>query len=946
MSFASEEYIECKKWISEKIETGYTWEQVKLLCAKEEEEAREVFDRLQNEDLIIPLTMVFEEWEKLVDEMKAGYTPLYIPVGLSDGHFNNSFSVPTDSSSAWVRYKNYLLGKYDNKPKMTDTAVDFVEKNCHWILNHLSRDTRTSGPVKGLVMGSVQSGKTANMIGLSAMAAHYDWNLVIILSGSIDNLRIQTRDRFIHDLKVSGGVSWHVLDYTSNPNYFIDISDDQNPKRKYMPEDLNLNIYQDGKTDSKWRHRYVMVCLKNSKRLERLITWLHSVPGKAARMRILLLDDEADQASVNTHKMGDDQSEEDIERTAVNQLIIDLVNGCDAEGKKSLAPFQAMNYISFTATPYANVLNEAYESSLYPKNFISSLPESKEYFGARVIFGSYSDDLYSGLNIIREIPDQEMKALKMVHDGTARTIPDQMKKAVAWFLCAAAVLRKQNYKKPVSMLIHTTSLQNGHLSEYEILREWLNQEKNTGSIISLCQQVYSEEVTQFTYEDLKNGYPDYSLLDSVNRNMPEFSDIEDEINEILTSVNNIMMGEDKEFSYKENSIHLCVDNCKANKYAEEGTYLRIVYPSEEQLSEMSKAPVFIVMGGNTLSRGLTIEGLLCTYFARNSNLADTLMQMARWFGYRKGYELLQRIWMTKPIEEKYQLLEKIDEKLKLEFEDFMERGISPSRYGPKIMNSALIARFLLTSKNKSQRSVECDFDFSGDSYEVTQYDNNSETLRGNIESTNRLLNEVGNPSKSSTLSSSYVWRSVNVELIKKYFSEYSISENSTLLKDIPIFFEWVEKMNVEENKYKNWNVAIAGAEKAVEKWSVAGVCVGKIERSIKAKKLPCLDIGSLRSGSDVLCDVDYQNLSSEQKSLCDEALKTRKNLISRRSDLGLKDIPLLLLYCIDKNGGQNSPGGRKLKINSVEDVIGFSIIIPGESDGSTHAKSVTVEIPD
>lgn len=942
MSFASEEFLDCKKWIAEQIENGKTWNEVKTFCVSDEE-APNVFDCLQNEELIIPQNMTFSDWEKLVDEMRADYTPLYVPVGISDGHLNNLFTVPTDIGSAWVRYKNYLLGKYDGKPKMTDAAVGFVERNCHWILNHLSRDTRASGPVKGLVMGSVQSGKTANMIGLAAMAAHYDWNMIIILSGSIDNLRKQTRDRFFRDLKRSGGVSWHVLDYTSNPDYFIDIDD----KRRYLSEDVSLNIFQDGKSDSKWLHRYVMVCLKNSKRLERLIKWLHSNPGKAARMRIMVIDDEADQASVNTRKMDGAVSEEDIERTAVNQFIIDLVNGCDEEGKTSTAPFQAMNYISFTATPYANVLNEAYESSLYPKNFISSLPESKEYFGAKVIFGSCSDERYPGLNIVRRIPDPEVKSLKGIHDGSAFALPDEMKKSIAWFLCASAVLRKRGHKKPISMLIHTTALQNGHLSEYETIRDWMVRERSTGSILSLCESVYSAEVQQFTFEDLKNGYPDYGNINKVIADMPAFDEIKGEIESILSGVENIMMGEDKELTYHENAVHLCVDNCKANKYAEDGTYLRIVYPTSEQLNNMSKAPVFIVMGGNTLSRGLTIEGLVCTYFARNSNLADTLMQMARWFGYRAGYELLQRIWMPQAVEMKYQLLEKIDEKLKAEFEDFMERGISPSKYGPKILNSALISKFMLTSKNKSQRSVECDFDFSGDSYEVTQYDNDSSILKANIDSAESLLNAIGTARKSSVISSAYVWENIDVDVIKdKFFSHYIISEHSTLNKDIPVFFEWIKKMNTDEGRYLKWNVAVAGAEKAASKWIVSDVAVGKIERSVKKSKLPCLDIGSLRSGSDVLCDVDYSALSQEQKILCDDALKHKKNLISKRSDLGLKDIPLLLLYCIDKDGGQESAAGIKTKINSKEDVIGFSIIIPGESDGSTHAKSVTVQLPE
>jgi len=174
------------------------------------------------------------------------------------------------------------------------------------------------------------------MIGLATMAAHYDWNYIIILSGTIDNLRKQTRDRFMHDLLASGGVAWHILDKTGNPNYMVDV---QNGK-KYMSDNLELNLFQNGKTAGQWMHRYVTVCLKNSTRLRNLITWLHANPAKAARLRILVIDDEADQASVNTRKIDINETEEElIERTAVNQLIIDLVNGKNTDGTIAAAPF-------------------------------------------------------------------------------------------------------------------------------------------------------------------------------------------------------------------------------------------------------------------------------------------------------------------------------------------------------------------------------------------------------------------------------------------------------------------------------------------------------------------------------------------------------------------------------------------------------------------------------
>ena len=936
-NYAGEEYLTCKEWIAQKIQEGFSWDEVAHLCVSDGTE-QEAFERMQYEDLVIPLNMEFEEWGDFVNTIKGNYSQITELYGVSDGE-SNHLSVPTDTASPWVRYKNHLLGKYTGKPKMSDEAIDMLENNCHWMLNHLERDTRPIGPVKGLVMGSVQSGKTANMIGLVTMAAHYDWNVFIVLSGTIENLRKQTRDRFSGDLSQSGGVTWRVLDYTRKPEYMVDVK----TKEPFMADDLHLNSFQDGTSTKNWMERYVFVCLKNSKRLANLINWLHSKPAKAARMRIVVIDDEADQASVNTVKMGNPQDEEEIERTAVNQLIIDLVQGCDAEGNPSSAPFQAMNYISFTATPYANVLNEAYKESLYPSNFICSLPESKEYFGPKAIWGSKNDENYNGLNIIRTIPDSELTELKALHKGEAFTLPEEFQKATAWFLCAAAILRRRRHRKPISMLIHTTSIQNGHFEEYEVLRDWLSREYQSGKIMALCKQVYSGEKDEFRLADLKEGYPEYSKLGEVCDDFPEFDEISNDIQDMLEDVVNIELGDEKQLIYHENGIHLCVDNCRANKVAEEGTYLRVVYPSSDELAAMKKAPVFIVMGGNTLARGLTLEGLVCTYFGRNVNQADTLMQMARWFGYRHGYELLQRIWMPTLVQQKFELIEEIDEKLKDEFEDFMRKGKSPSMFGPRVMSSSKIARFMLTSKNKSQNMIACDVDFSGDSYEVTQYENSDEELQSNIVVTEGFLTGLGAARKSDAIESAYSWNGVDSAfVIEEFLDKYKIFDCSPLHVDIPIFLDWIKQMN-NEGKYLKWNVAVAGDKKATERWKIAGADVGKIERSRK-KKSEYVDIGSLRSGPDILSDICVENLPDDKKAQFLAGKKSRKNLIRLRYDMGLADIPLLLLYRIDRNKGKDSK--YRAPIGTEQDIIGFSIVIAGQDTNADYVRTVQVRKPD
>lgn len=936
MNYDDTAFAECKKWIVKQINQGHQWEDIVNLSL-DGNDPTSVFHELKEEELIIPPSMLFSEWHLFAQHVRSQYASIVSLFGLDDGS-SNTLPAPTSSESPWTRYKNHLLGVHTGRPKMSPESVTMLENNCHWIVNHLNRETRSTGTVKGLVMGGVQSGKTANMIGVMAMAAHYDWNIFIVLSGTIDNLRKQTRDRIYSDLSSTAGVKWHILEQTSDPLRMRDMMDDN---KRILADDLKLNTFQDGQSSSQWLHRYVFVCLKNSTRLQRLNDWLHSNNMRAAKMRVIIIDDEADQASVNTVKMGTTVTDpEEIERTAVNQLIINLVRGYSSDGIPAATKFQAMNYISFTATPYANVLNEAYKESLYPSNFICCLPESKEYFGPKVIWGSKSDESYPGINILREIVKDEMEQIKLLNNGGTNNLPQSMKKAIGWFLCSAAILRTRNHKKPISMLIHTTALQRGHFEEYDVIRKWLNTAKITGDLMQICEMAYAEEKDEFRLKDLREGYPDYARMSDVNDLFPDFEEIRNEIEEIIGTITNIQFDDSRSIQYS-SGIHLCVDNCSANRIAEEGIHLRIVYPSAKQLNEMEKAPVFIVMGGNTLARGLTLEGLVCTYFARNVNQADTLLQMARWFGYRHGYELLQRVWMTEQVMSKFELIEEIDELLRREFDDFMRKGKSPSMFGPRIMSSSKIAKFLLTSKNKSQNMITADVDFAGDSYEVTSFENSNDGLNENIQITESFLNSLGPAEQSDAIEGAYVWRDVDTQnVISNFFDKYTIFECSSLSKDIPIFIDWI-KQNVDEGKFLHWNVAVAGDKKSSSRWIVSGADVGKIERSRK-RKSNHIDIGSLRSGRDILADIKVSDLSPENKTAFDAAKRSGKGLIPLRYKVGLGETPLLLLYRIDKDKGNETT--YRAKIGSNFDIIGFSIVVAGEEISNDYVKTVTVHI--
>ena len=167
--------------------------------------------------------------------------------------------------------------------------------------------------------------------------------------------------------------------------------------------------------------------------------------------------------------------------------------------------------------------------------------------------------------------------------------------------------------------------------------------------------MYENESLDFKRSYFLEGMKEYSTKEEVP-DYPEWEEVSRYIERMIRLdmdefISHIPIGEEGQPKYHK-GFHLVIDNSKAKA---ENQIVRLVYP---KVKAMNPAPAFIVIGGNTLSRGLTLEGLTTTYFLRTTNQADTLMQMARWFGYRKGYEIFPRIWLDSEALERYQFCHK------------------------------------------------------------------------------------------------------------------------------------------------------------------------------------------------------------------------------------------------------------------------------------------------
>lgn len=844
----------------------------------------------------------------------------------------------------WKYFENKLKKKGFNWE-----TISSIKESAERTLTHISSKTIESGPKKGMVVGNVQSGKTSNMEALMAMASDYGFNMFVILSGTIENLREQTEKRLYDDLKTdtskNTSISWVRLTKLS--------------KKSDLESKLSeLSLRQED------HFAYFTVCLKNSTRLKNLVDWFETDYNKWPQIKMLIIDDEADQASINTSKMKDkEQKEIEKERTKINKLILKLVSFGDAESKgiDSNLRIGGMNYISYTATPYANFLNESSEKSLYPGDFINFLDPAREYYGPEEIFGVENDEHYDGLNIIREVTDYDKN--EIFSSGIA---PQSLKNAFHYFLCASACMRywqrKVNEKgktfvkkQPVTMLVHADVGVNVHNVLAKLIESLIfNAQQDLDNALKTCKNIWDIETSEFSRHDLYMSMKEHYENEEVLHDYPSFEEILPYLNEILkTKHTNILLDESQDRIYHR-GIHVCIDNSKSNPKASDEYHLRLAYP--ETIEDDEEAPVFVVIGGNTLSRGLTIEGLVTTYFVRKTSQADTLMQMGRWFGYRKGYEILPRLWLNESVIDKFMFLSTLDNDMRQDLKKYFDVGISPREYGPRLLNSPKVSWLSITSRNKMQAAQTAEMDFSGYSPQTTVFEDNIDFLQHNIQCTERLIEQMGTPVPSFD-KSSLVWRNVSFEdVLKPYFQDYKVAKTNQGFHEMDLFIQWIEKMD-EQRESKKWNVVVAGTgdlemnNTPGKYWEISGYKVGNNNRARVVYKFgkpsDLLDIRVLRSPKHLIADIDASILTDKQRKLLED-LGTNNKYKEMRHILGYDETPLLMIYRINQEYKYKNTRGvkngtyKRVDMKAKEDMIGICVVVPG--DRRSLAGKITVKL--
>lgn len=615
-------------------------------------------------------------------------------------------------------YEKYLKGERWH-PNIVRSLGDVGNR----ILGHL-QDPASEGAWnrRGLVIGHVQSGKTANYIGLVAKAADAGYKFIIVIAGIHNNLRRQTQER----------IDEGFIGRSSDPQRRVPVGVGLGGN---FPHPATLTtVYNDFNKDTAARSGWkindfskpiILVIKKNVKTLESLHNWLKELnaqgDGTISDVPMLLIDDEADNASINTNKP-------DLDPTRTNSMI-----------RKILGLFAKSCYLGYTATPFANIFinPEAYDhdvrEELFPRNFIYCLDAPTTYFGPEKVF---LDDEHSG-KILQPITDCE-NYLPFSHkkDDLVSELPPSLYRAVRQFILAKAIRNLRGHgSKHCSMMINVS--------------RFVAVQNTVRNFISLYEKKLRDAIKA-----------NYAMPDHIS-----------ELNPYMQALKEVFHTDFKNSNCRwqdvKAALHGVFDNFRVyvvNSRSDEA----LDYKKYEKDGHGLTA---IAIGGLSLSRGLTIEGLCVSYMYRNTKMYDTLMQMGRWFGYRHGYEDLCRVHLSPDSINWYAHISDASEELRQQINRMRRDRLSPRQFGLYVRSHPDTLLITAANKMRSGEKVTVNQNYSGQLIEsyILPKDN-----KINAEN-EKLIQEYWKSSFNGMLKSTkkgWTVQNVNISIIEEFLTKF------------------------------------------------------------------------------------------------------------------------------------------------------------------------------
>ncbi|MDW8260954.1 MAG: Z1 domain-containing protein [Phycisphaerales bacterium] len=761
---------------------------------------------------------------------------------------------PRPGDCHWPSLRDYLR----SAKSWREEDIEALDRSSTEVVSLLGNPGQSRFDVRGLVVGHVQSGKTANLTAVIAKAADAGYNFIIVLAGLTNALRYQTQERLHSDLVERHPHLWEIF---SPRELWADFSWHR-PDGLPMPGDTTR----------------LLVVKKNRAplgHLKRLIR--NTLPIVREKTKVLVIDDECDQASVNAAGGAGDI-------TAINRRIREI-----------LALLPAVSYVGYTATPFANVLINPYVEEgqlddLYPRDFITSLPAPPHYFGAARLFGMPPADPANptpeeeGLDMIRNIPDEDENRLQPAHrgnrDGFSPAMPESLENALLYFLAACAARRIRGQQNAhMTMLVHTSPYIVLHEKVARLISSWL---ENHRDALSRPDSELAGRLAGL-WESEQNRVPPESV--GADRISP--SRIRGEIARVL------------------DQVEVVVENSR----------------SLERIDYSGQPRTYIVVGGTVLSRGLTLEGLTVSYFLRSANQYDTLLQMGRWFGYRPGYEDLPRIWTSEELKLKFRALAGIEDEIRAEIDQYKKQQLTPKDLAVRIRTLPGMA---VTAPNKMRAAQVVSISFWGTHRQTFRFQHrDADVLDANWQTAAELVNRCEKKQLRDPGSRNRLWRDVPLEVVLDFLTGFLPHPTHADLS-AEVLAKFVEE--TDDRRLEFWNVVLVEPEQGAPSERELGVLgrVRTVRRSRLAGDETMADIKALMSRRDLLLDCPEDTRQPGQPA-SDEDWESLKQF--RRKVVG--DKPLLLLYAIDRNSRPERPCHTRAPLDAVRDVLGYGIVFPG-----------------
>lgn len=777
----------------------------------------------------------------------------------------------------WLRLREYLLGVKG----WSIADVRSLDEVTDRTLGQLDPPSNEQFDIRGLVLGYVQSGKTANFTALIAKSADVGYRLVVVLSGIDNGLRRQTQIRLKREL----------VGYADNRTGAVRLPPLGRQWHEFTREDLSGD-FQPGFANHaalQGSQPVLLVVKKNGPVLRRLLRWLDDAPEEVRRtIPLLVIDDEADQASVDTrgsYQTEDEPLPDDYEGPSViNRLIRNL-----------LRRFQRSAYVAYTATPFANILiphdtfDPQVENDLYPKDFIVDLPKPDRYFGAEELFGRFdplAGEQVGGLDVIRDVTDEDLHSLEQ------GALPASFETAMIDFVLAGAARAQRGHGSlPATMLLHVSRL--------------VVEQQRMADLVS---QRFSEFRDEWRYQRSR-GIRErlQTRWDGEFRRVTRARHVE------------------RDVSFEQIEPHV-------GPFFE-AVQIRVVNSATGAVLDYDREPGLkaIAVGGNRLSRGLTLEGLLISYFVRRSVMYDTLMQMGRWFGYRSGYEDLTRIYTTPELAGWFSDLAFVEYQLREDLEIYENQELTPREVGSRIwqhptmqVTSPLKRRFASTTIISQTYSEQLAQTFK---FPLRRLDDLAVQAEENLLAVREFLTRLGTPRWDDK---GPVWSEAPSDVILDFLRRYSVDAQARSISPL-LMCAYIERQ-VELGELIRWIIAVRGRENqdrtiGEASWGISGGHIWQLSRS----RLRDTDsVGVITSPGD-----EAVGLSLEAQSKMHEYLQqgVTENRAARRARPPQEG--LILLYPISKRSGYDLPPDarrRPLYENPEDprarDLIGMAISFP------------------